>query len=65
VPNWHIREVFFDYVQRDISDDQRKTALKFGDVPKKDIEYAEELIKAYIFFREKVSSLTITQTEKF
>jgi uncharacterized protein with ParB-like and HNH nuclease domain len=65
VPNWHVREVFFDYVQRALRDDQRKTALKFADVPKKDLEYAEELFKAYIFFREKVSSLTVSQTEKF
>jgi uncharacterized protein with ParB-like and HNH nuclease domain len=65
VPNWHIRETFFDYVQRELSDDERKTVLKFSEVPKKDIEYAEELFKAYIFFREKVSSLTVSQTEKF
>ena len=65
VPNWHVREVFFDYVQRELGDDQRKTALKFSDVPKKDLEYAEELFKAYVFFREKVSSLTVSQTEKF
>jgi uncharacterized protein with ParB-like and HNH nuclease domain len=65
VPNWHVREVFFDYVQRELGDDQRKTALKFADVPKKDLEYAEELFKAYVFFREKVSSLTVSQTEKF
>lgn len=65
VPNWHIRETFFEYIQRELSDGQRKTVAKFTDIPKKDLEYAEELFKAYIFFREKVSALTISQTEKF
>ena len=65
VPNWHVRETFFDYVQRELTDDQRKSVVKFTDVPKKDLEYAEEMFKAYIFFREKVSHLTVSQTEKF
>ncbi len=64
-PNWHVRETFFDYIQRELSDDKRKTVVKLADVSKKDLEYAEELFKAYIFFREKISSLTISETEKF
>jgi len=64
-PNWHVRETFFDYVQRELSDGQRKTVVKIADVSKKDLEYAEELFKAYIFFRDKINPLTIAQTEKF
>lgn len=65
LPNWHIRETFFDYVQRELADDKRKNASKLSDIPSKDFEYAEELFKAYFFFREKISTLTIDQTEKF
>ena len=50
VPNWHIRETFFDFVQREISDDKRKKIVRISDVSPKDLEYAEELFKAYIFF---------------
>ena len=65
VSNWHVRETFFDYVQREISDPKRKSVLKFADIPTVDREYAEELFKAYIFFREKISALSVAQTEKF
>ena len=65
VPNWHIREVFFDYVQREISDDKRKRIARLSDIPAQELEYAEELFKAYIFFRGKISVLTKEQTEKF
>lgn len=65
VPNWHIRETFFDYVQRELTDGKRKNASKLADIPSKDFEYAEELFKAYFFFREKISILTKEQTEKF
>ena len=65
VPNWHIRETFFDYVQRELSDEKRKSAAKISDIPSKDYEYAEELFKAYFFFREKISVLTKDETEKF
>ena len=64
VPNWHIRETFFDFVQREISDDKRKKIVRISDVSPKDLEYAEELFKAYIFFREKINILTKDQTEK-
>ena len=65
VPNWHIRETFFDYVQRELSDSKRKNSSKLTDIPLKDFEYAEELFKAYYFFREKINILTKDQTEKF
>jgi hypothetical protein len=65
VSNWHVREVFFDYVQRGITDPERKSVLKIGDIPKKDLEYAEELFKAYIFFRERVNALSVAQTGRF
>jgi uncharacterized protein with ParB-like and HNH nuclease domain len=65
VSNWHVRETFFDYVQREITDPKRKSVLKISDIPKKDLEYAEELFKAYFFFREKVSALSVSETEKF
>ncbi len=65
IPNWHIRDTFLDYVQREISDEKRKTLVRISDVSSKDMEYAEELFKAYLFFREKISVLTKSQTEKF
>ena len=65
VPNWHIRETFFNYVQREISDGERKNIVRISDVPSQDMEYAEELFKAYIFFRGKISVLTKEQTLKF
>jgi len=65
VPNWHIRETFFNYVQREISDGERKNIVRISDVPSQDMEYAEELFKAYVFFRGKISVLTKDQTEKF
>lgn len=65
LPNWHIRETFFDYIQREPDDDKRKSVFKFADIPSKDLEYAEELFKAYFFFKEKISSLSKDQTEKF
>ena len=65
VPNWHIRETFFNYVQREISDGERKNIVRISDVPSQDMEYAEELFKAYIFFRGKISVLTKEQTQKF
>lgn len=65
VPNWHIRETFFDYVQREISDNERKNIARISDIPSQDMEYAEELFKAYIFFKGKISVLTKDQTKKF
>ena len=65
LPNWHIRETFFDYVQREIYDERRKSATRLADVPSQDAEYAEELFKAYFFFREKISGLTQAETELF
>jgi uncharacterized protein with ParB-like and HNH nuclease domain len=65
IPNWHIRDTFFDYVQRKISDEKRKNIIRISDVPLQDMEYAEELFKAYIFFRGKISALSKDQTEKF
>ena len=65
VPNWHIRETFFNYVQREISDGERKNIVRISDVPSQDMEYAEELFKAYIFFRGKITVLTKEQTQKF
>jgi len=65
VPNWHIRDIFFDYVQREISDEKRKNIVRISDVPSQDMEYAEELFKAYIFFRGKIGALSKDQTEKF
>ena len=44
---------------------ERKSVLKIGDIPKKDLEYAEELFKAYIFFRERVNALSVAQTGRF
>ena len=41
VSNWHVRENFFDYVQRELSDPKRKRAKKISDVPKQDLEYSE------------------------
>jgi len=63
LPNWHIRETFFNYVQRELSDDKRKSASKLSEIPSKDYEYAEELFKAYFFFREKITMLTKDETE--
>lgn len=65
IPNWHIRDTFFDYIQRDLDDDKRKSIVKFGDLPTADLEYAEELFKAYVYFREKISKLNKIEAEKF
>lgn len=65
IPNWHIRDIFFDYIQRDLDDDKRKSILKFGDLPTADLEYAEELFKAYVYFRERISNLNKIEAEKF
>ena len=65
VPNWHIRDTFFDYVQRETSDEKRKNIIRISDVPLQDMDYTEELFKAYIFFRGKISALSKDQTEKF
>jgi uncharacterized protein with ParB-like and HNH nuclease domain len=65
LPNWHIRETFFDYIQRELSDGNRKSSLKIADIPAKDSEYAEELFKAYFFFRDKINMLTQSETEFF
>ena len=63
VSNWHIRETFFDYVQRELVDQNRKILLRIPDAPPKDLEYAEELFKAYLFFRDKISVLSKEKTE--
>lgn len=65
VPNWHIRDSFFNYIQRELEDANRRSIVKFGDLPSVDLEYAEELFKAYIYFREKISKLNKQQTELF
>ena len=62
VSNWHIRETFFDYVQRELVDENRKTLGRIAEAPSKDLEYAEELFKAYIFFREKISLFSKEKT---
>lgn len=61
VPNWHIREIFFDYIQRELSDASRKKITKLDDV-KSGLEYSEELFKAYMFFREKIINLSQEKT---
>lgn len=63
VPNWHIREIFFDYMQRELSDTSRKKITKLEDV-KSGLEYSEELFKAYMFFREKIIALTQEETSR-
>lgn len=62
VPNWHIRDIFFDFVQRELSDESRRSIVKASDYTGKDADHAEELFAAYIYFRSKITKLTKEQT---
>jgi uncharacterized protein with ParB-like and HNH nuclease domain len=62
LPNWHIRDVFFDYIQRELTDEARKTLVKASDYAGKSSEHTDELFNAYVFFRERIVKLTKEET---
>lgn len=65
IPNFYISELFWDYIQREITDTDRKHLVNIKTLPDSVRNHSVELVAAYQFFKSQIANLDVQDLENY